>query len=461
VEFSAATIHVMSALARDGARVASVVARYEELLAGRHRLSTCELLTQARSRPDLQYADEPVLGILRPHFIGEATYRHVCRVASLVSRALDEACSRLVTDRAFRQLWGLEAAHIRLVRAQIRHGSPLVLGRFDGFLGPDGGYSIIEYSNTPGAMIYGQRLAEIFEELPIMRDLRRSLSMRFIPTAKRMVDAYRRAHRQWGGRGRPRLAVVDRDLLSGSRYVEKRAATALLREGGVDVDVVRSEDLTFARGRLRARGSAVDAVYYLTDEVLEERGEDAIIRAIESGAVWLVVSPRDTARFSKAAFAALSDPKYASTFGANVQRALRRHVPWTRVLKDGRTRYGQRQVDLMEFVESHREHLALKPCLGASGSGVVLGWETDAAGWRAAIKAASKELHVVQERVPIQEQPLPVLRRGQIVARLHRSGLDPYTWNGRAAGCLVRASTGEKMGLLSGTGSIMPLCVVA
>src|SRR5207253_2872919 len=163
-----------------------------------------------------------------------------------VSRALDDACKRLVTDRSFRRIWGLDAAHVRLIRAQVRHRSPLVLGRFDGFLGPDGRYSVIEYSNTPGAMVYGQRLAEVFDELPIMRALRRAFSMRFIPTASHMVGAYRRAHRQWGGSGRPRLAVVDRDLLSGDRYVEKRAALELLRAGGVDVIVVRSEDLAFA-----------------------------------------------------------------------------------------------------------------------------------------------------------------------------------------------------------------------
>ncbi len=451
--------------ASNASAATEIAARYEELLAGRHRTSTVERVAAARQRPDLQYASEPVLGVLRPLFLTESTYRRVCRAAALLSSALSRATARLASTPSLRKHWGLERDHVRLLRLEIRHGAPLLLGRFDGFLSSRGSYAIIEYSNTPGGMVYGQQLAELFDGLPIMKELRRHRSLRYVPTMERMVTAYRRADAEWrggeAGGARPRLAVVDRDLLAGDKYVEKRAVIALLSARGFEVVVVRSEELAFVRGRLRAQGAPVDAVYYLAEEALEARGEDAIIRALERRAVWLVVGPRDTARFSKSAFAVLSDPKFEHFFTPPELRALRRHLPWTRNLEDTRTRHGDRDVDLMRFVEDHRERLVLKPSLGASGNGVVLGWQVTPSAWRAALRSARDEAHVVQERVDIEEESLPILTpRGGVGRARHRSGLDPYTWNGRAGGCLVRSSRGETMGLLSGTSAIRPVFIV-
>src|SRR5262249_5297866 len=143
----------------DLAAVARVVDRYDELLATRHRESTCEILAQARHQPELQYVGQPVLDVLRPQFVGVATYRHVCRAATLVARGIATVIARMLADPKLRVLWSLDPGHLRLMRLETKNGAPLVLGRFDGFVAPDGSYSIIEYSNTPGGMIYGQRVA--------------------------------------------------------------------------------------------------------------------------------------------------------------------------------------------------------------------------------------------------------------------------------------------------------------
>jgi hypothetical protein len=451
----------VQASARSTSRATELAARYDALLDGRHRASTCEMLARAWERPELRYLGKPVSEVLRPRFVDRATYRRVGRAARLVSRGLSQTCARLLKDPALARVWGLDRAHVQLMRLEARNKAPLVLGRFDGFLAPDGSYKIIEYSNTPGAIFYGQWLAETFAGLPIMKELAKDCDLAYVPTTRRYVETYRRAHRSWGGTGTPRLAVVDRDLLDGDAYVEKRAALDLLLQRGFDVTVTRSEELEFRRGKLYASGRLVDAVYYLTEDVLEARGEDAIIRALEAGAVWLVVGPRDTARFAKAAFEILSDSAHAGIFTPDVARALREHIPWTRVVRERRTQYGDRKVDLLPFIEEHREKLVLKPSMGASGKGVILGWETDAPAWRAALAKALESSYVVQERVAIAPLTFPILRRSSVRHVSFKSGLDPYTWNGdRVGGCLVRATTGDHMGMHSTTSSIVPVFVV-
>src|SRR5688572_27051722 len=133
-------------------RAAELAARYDDLLEGRHRASTCEGLARAWRRPELRYVGKPICEVLRPRFVDRATYRRACRAARLVSRGLEQACARLLRAPSLRPVWGLDRAHLRLMRIEARNGAPLVLGRFDGFLTPDGDYRIIEYSNTPGGI---------------------------------------------------------------------------------------------------------------------------------------------------------------------------------------------------------------------------------------------------------------------------------------------------------------------
>src|SRR5688572_5782837 len=86
--------------------VTEVVHRYDELLLGRHLESTCAELARAGRDPELQYAGYPMCRVLRPRFIGHATYRRVCRAAALVARGIAQATSRLLTSPALRALWG-------------------------------------------------------------------------------------------------------------------------------------------------------------------------------------------------------------------------------------------------------------------------------------------------------------------------------------------------------------------
>ena len=43
------------------------------------------------------------------------------------------------------------------------------------------------------------------------------------------------------------------------------------------------------------------------------------------------------------------------------EKRFKEHVPWTRLMKPGKTLYGENQVELLEYVRNHRETLALKP----------------------------------------------------------------------------------------------------
>ncbi len=82
-------------------------------------------------------------------------------------------------------------------------------------------------------------------------------------------------------------------------------------------------------------------------------------------------------------------------------RALvERYLPWTRVLSDRRTTWGEKAVDLVRFAMDNRELLVLKKGLGMSGKEVLIGRQTGQAEWETAVASAAEAgASVVQEFV--------------------------------------------------------------
>jgi uncharacterized circularly permuted ATP-grasp superfamily protein len=91
---------------------------------------------------------------------------------------------------------------------------------------------------------------------------------------------------------------------------------------------------------------------------------------------------------------------------------FRRHIPWTRVVRERRTSLPEgRSGDLLEYVRRQREQLVLKPNRGYGGEGVVLGAAVDDAQWQATVERAlaDPERWVVQRLVALPVQEFPVV----------------------------------------------------
>jgi hypothetical protein len=111
----------------------------------------------------------------------------------------------------------------------------------------------------------------------------------------------------------------------------------------------------------------------------------------------------------------LTEPGAARLYTAAERRLLATWVPWTRVLGLRRTAGPDgRRVDLPEYARRHRAALVIKPNVGSSGEGVLLGRETAAARWEARIARALREPGgwVVQARRPGDRRRMVYLRDG-------------------------------------------------
>ena len=224
----------------------------------------------------------------------------------------------------------------------------------------------------------------------------------------------------------------------------------------------------FEGGKLIAEGQAIDLVYrrvLIADIIAREAECRALLDAYEQRAVCMANTLQCKIPHKKAFFAVLTDDTHASRlFSASERALIAQHVPWTRVLAEGRTARGGEEIDLLPHVRAWREDLVIKPNDEYGGSGVVLGWEADAKTWDDAIENAvggNDGAWIVQARIPVRRELFPaVTAPGQVEMRDMLIDFAPYLFRGKLAGFLTRLSATGLANVTSGGGQV-PAFVVS
>ena len=167
-------------------------------------------------------------------------------------------------------------------------------------------------------------------------------------------------------------------------WAEFEILQAKFIELGVPTIVCDPRDLRFEDNRLTADGQAIDLVYrrVLINDILS-RADDcrALTEAYAARAVCVANTFRCKVPHKKAFFAVLTDERFADLFTADEQATAARHIPWTRLVAEGRTTRVGRDIDLVPHIRANRHDLVLKPNDEYGGHGVTLGWEADEAAW--------------------------------------------------------------------------------
>ncbi len=266
------------------------------------------------------------------------------------------------------------------------------------------------YNHAAGVRILR---AEVFPRVYTAREAR---ALTDPPDLLALVVRWVRAAARHAGRRLRGIAFVE-DVLPLDGYSEVPRLVATFRAAGIPAVQGTVGDLRRTRSGLRCRDLAVDFVY--RDLGLEDIGRPtrpavaSFLECFDAGAA----VPGVAGEFSqKALLECMGRPELASLFSPSERRLLRRVVPWTRVLGARRTEDpGGRGVDLPEFVRQARERLLIKPNVGSSGAGLLLGREAGPARWEARIARAVREpgRWVVQERRPGTCRPMVYLRNGR------------------------------------------------
>jgi len=275
-----------------------------------------------------------------------------------------------------------------------------------------------------------------------------------------MLDALMASYRDWGGTASPpTVAIVDwREVPT---WAEFEILQAKFIELGVPTIVCDPRDLRFEDNRLTADGQAIDLVYrrVLINDILS-RADDcrALTDAYAARAVCVANTFRCKVPHKKAFFAVLTDERFADLFTADEQVTALRHIPWTRLVAEGRTTRGGKDIDLVQHIRVNRHDLVLKPNDEYGGVGVTLGWEADEAAWDTTLDRAlggALGAWVVQERIHVRRELFPKFAdgHGAVIGDM-LVDCAPYLFRGKLAGFLTRLSATGLANVTSGGGQV-------
>ncbi len=441
----------------------SLVDTYNELLTDRAlAAASAERLQRGQKERRLYFGDHPLSVSLRPRLVSEAEFDHAVEAAESVHGALSTLERALLEDRALRAELGLEPREERLALAEPPGGSSSPSSRLDSFTADEVRY--VEYNaESPAGMAYGDVLAEVMDSLPVMERFRRLFSLRALPTRGMQVEAMLAAFRRWDASAEPAVAIVD--WVGVPTVTEFELFRDFLLSQGVACTICDPASLRYRKGRLTtSSGEPVNLVYrrVLTSELLSVDGEsNAMCRAYLDGAAVVVNSFRAKLLHKKMSLALLSDERYEHLYSADELEAVRRHVPWTRRLAEGASSWnGDKVDDLVAFVRGRRSSMVLKPNDEYGGKGVVLGWTVSDSEWASALAAALRQICVVQEAVPVPRETFPLVTGGVVDLVDMAVDMDPYLYEGKVGGALVRLSSSALLNVTAGDGSVVPTYVV-
>ena len=408
---------------------------------------------------DVVYAQRTIPFVLMPHFVSPGQVRHIRRAVEALSRVLDRFCDAYVEDDRLRVELDIPDREDTLIRVDPGFGEPMRICRLDAFLQ---GYEVkfLEFnSDSPAGIGYTDVL---YDGLRVGINLPRvdaEFDTAYTPMLPELVATLLDAYRQLRTSNTelpvlPRLAVVDVD---GSPSVpEFRITCAAVGDAGLEAVHVTADQLEFDGTSLLALGQPVQLVYRRA--LLEDLSDGPLVDAIRAGAAAVVNPYRARVANNKKLFALLQDERWAHLVGREAE-VVRNTIPWTRVLRDERTTYGDWRIDLLAFVSDNRERLVLKPASDYGGSGVALGIETIQSDWDALIEThAAGGDFVVQEYIPVPVEMFPIVEDGHVQMRLKRFNINPFAIGGRYAGSITRISDRAVVNVSAG-GGLLPSVV--
>ncbi|MEZ4645725.1 MAG: hypothetical protein R3E31_23845 [Chloroflexota bacterium] len=442
------------------------VETYHDLLTEAMAQESWEQLHDQMKRRGLFFGERPLCTVLRPRFLTLDQYKFLRREIRPLLRAFDKISRRAVADAEFRAQFGLFDWEEELIQIDPGYDMHTPLTRLDAFfVTANMELKFTEYNaEVPAASAYNDVLNEVFYGLPVMGAFMRKYVVRPLPTRHSVMHVLLDAYREWGGTDKPNIAILDwREVPTHSEF---ELFTQYFQSQGLVCRIIDPREVTYENGRLMHNDFHINVIYkrVLITELIERTGLNSpVVQAVRDHAVCLVNPFQCKMLYKKASLAVLSDEQNADMFDEEELRVIRGHIPWTRIVGERHSEYGDAPIDLLPFILKYREQLVLKPNDDYGGRGIVLGWQTNTSGWEKAVNEAlhSDSPYIVQERVPIPTEPYPSIVDGRL--QIYERMLDtaPFIFYGDYVdGCLTRLSTDPLLNVSAGGGSTVPTFVV-
>ena len=433
------------------------IARYHRILESdpdRTRAWATDLQAQMEAE-HLSFGGRLICPFLRPHFITRRQYDSLVKTGETLISAVDRMQQMVLQDPALLSQLELLPAEKMLAAIDPGYKTLEVTCRLDSHL-TNGTLRLVQYNaDSPTGVAWADSLSELFYNAQPVKDFRKKHSLSKVGGKRHLLSALLATYRQFGGRGKPRIAILEFRPSFATTTSEFEIFRDFFRKEGCEAEIVSPDQLEFKNGVLRRGNYEINLVYrrVSVQEFLQRFDlSHALVQAYRARAVCMVNSFRSELAHKKAMFALLTDEALTAKFPAAERKAIREHVPWTRVVATTKTTYHGKKIDLQEFILKRRERLVLKPNDDYTGQGSFFGWEMNEASWERAFRQALHSPYVVQEKVEPARSVFPARSDGGIELREMRVDVYPQAYLGRILSCSSWLSWGTTAGFSTSAG---------
>ena len=423
-------------------QLSEAITRYHKILEGGNYtdLSWAHQLQERMKANNLAVSGRPISPVLRPHFITRRQYSGLVKAVESFSSSLERIEKMAIANPAL--LARMELLPAEKMLASVDPGYPYlsVTSLIDTHIN-NGTLRFARYvPDTPIGVAYGEALADMFYDAPPVKEFRKRYRLEKLPGTKYLLHAILKAYKEWGGKSKkPNLAILEfRQPFQTTESGESALIAQLFRREGHQVEVVSPDQLEYRSGVLRRGDFQIELLFRrikVQEFLVRFDLSHPLLRAYRDRAVCLVNSFRSELAQKKAIFELLTDEEITANFPAGERRAIQEFIPWTRVVREAKTRYRKKTVDLPEFILQNRQKLVLRPNDEGTDQHSFRGSEVDESAWEKALKTALRNPYVVQEVLDPIVDVFPILQYGHMEMQKMRVDVHPHSYLGKVQGC--------------------------
>jgi hypothetical protein len=392
---------------------------------------------------------------LRPNFVTQKQYDNLVKTGEALISAVDRMLRTALASPQLLFRMQLFPAEKMLAAIDPGYEMAEVSAQLDLQI-QNGSLHVMQYNaDALTGAAWSEGLSDLFYDCPPVKEFRRRYNLTRVggkkPFLSALLKAYKMFAANFGTKPKPNIAILEfRDPTGRSEYEIYRD---YFRAEGFQTELVSPDQLEYRNGVLRSGNFDIDLIYRrisVQEFLLRFTLNHPLVQAYRDHKVCIVNSFRSELSHKKAMFALLTDETLTAKFPIHERKAIREHVPWTRVVKSGKTQYHEETIDdLIEYIKQNREKLVLRPNDEYSDMHSFIGYEHDEGSWARAIREALRAPYVVQERVKPARTVFPLMNYGHLEFKEMQVDVQPQAFLGKVAGCSSYVSS-------SGPGSYSP-----
>jgi hypothetical protein len=374
---------------------------------------------------------------LRPNFVTQKQYDNLVKTGEALISAVDRMLRLALASPQLLSRMQLFPAEKMLAAIDPGYEMSEVSAQLDLQI-QNGSLHVLQYnSDALTGAAWSEGLSDLFYDCPPVKEFRRRYTLTRMGGKKPFLNALLKAYKMFAGAKKPNIGILEfRDPTGRSEYEIFRE---YFQREGFNTEIVTPEQLEYRNGVLRSGNFNIDLIYRrisAQEFLLRFTLNHPLVHAYRDHKVCVVNSFRSELSHKKAMFALLTDEALTAKFPPNERKAIREHLPWTRVVKAGRTSYRDETIeDLLEYIKEKRESLVLRPNDDYGDLHSYIGYEHDQGSWARALREAQRSPYVVQEGVKPARTVFPMMNFGHLEFKEMQVDVQPQAFLGKVAGC--------------------------